>query len=69
MDATMQIAGNGYQVQLPPADDAGFHEGDRAPCLAAPGILLISQASDSPVGRDASRLADDLATIRREQVA
>jgi hypothetical protein len=67
MDATMQIAGNGYQVQLPPAEDAGFDEGDRAPCQAAPGILLISKAGDT-VGRDASRLADDLVTIRREQV-
>lgn len=67
MDATMQIAGNGYQVQLPPAEDAGFDESDRAPCQAAPGILLISKHGDT-VGRDASRLADDLVTIRREQV-
>lgn len=68
MDATVQIAGNGYQVQLPPAEDAGFHEGDRAPCQAAPGILLISKDGDTSVERDASRLADDLVTIRREQV-
>ncbi len=67
MDATMQIAGNGYQVQLPPAEDAGFDEGDRASCQVAPGILLISKDGDT-VGRDASRLADDLVTIRREQV-
>lgn len=66
MDATMQIAGNGYQVQLPPAEDAGFDEGDRAPCQAAPGILLISKDGDT-VGRDASGLGDDLVTIRREQ--
>jgi hypothetical protein len=68
MDSTVQIAGNGYQVQLPPAEDAGFHEGDRAPCQAAPGILLISKAGDTSVGRDTSRLAIDLVTIRREQV-
>lgn len=67
MDAAVQIADNGYQAQLPPAEDAGFHEGDRAPCQAAPGILLISKDGDT-VGRDTSRLADDLVTIRREQV-
>lgn len=67
LDATMQIAGNGYQVQLPPAEDAGFDEGDRALCQAAPDILLISKDGGT-VGRDASRLADDLVTIRREQV-
>lgn len=68
IDATMQIAGNGYQVQLPPAVDAGFHEGDRAPCRAAPGILLISKASGTSIGRDTSRLTDDLITIRSEQL-
>lgn len=69
MDATMQIAGNGYQVQLPPAGDAGFHEGDRAPCQAAPGILLISKAGDTSIGREVNRLAADLITIRSEQVS
>jgi hypothetical protein len=29
--ASIQIAGNGYQVNLPPAEDAGFDEGDAAP--------------------------------------
>lgn len=68
MDATMQIAGNGYQVQLPPAGDAGFQEGDRAPCRAAPGILLISKSGDPSLGNKTSRLVDDLVTIRSEQV-
>lgn len=36
MDATVQIAGHGYQVQLPPAQDAGFAKGDRAPTHPAP---------------------------------
>lgn len=69
MDATVQIAGHGYQVQLPPAVDAGFSEGDRAPCSSAPGLLLIARDDRTSTGTAASRLAQDIATIRREQVA
>ena len=32
--ATVEIAGNGYQVQLPGCRAAGFHGGDRAPAVA-----------------------------------
>ena len=39
--ASIQIAGNGYQVNLPPAEDAGFEEGDAAPVHPAPGVLVI----------------------------
>lgn len=68
MDATVQIAGHGYQVQLPPATDAGFTEGDRAPCHPAPGILAISKDDGTSAGADAVRLAQDIVTLRKEQV-
>jgi len=58
--ARIQIAGNGYQVNLPPAEDAGFDEGDAAPVHPAPGLLVITTDD-----RHASRLAADLVTIRR----
>lgn len=69
MDASVQIAGHGYQVQLPPAEDAGFSEDDRAPCSSAPGLLLIARDDSTSTGAAASRLAQDIATLRREQIA
>jgi hypothetical protein len=68
MDASVQIAGHGYQVQLPPARDGGFAEGDRAPCTPASGILVISRDDGTTAGVDASRLAGNLVTIRDDQV-
>lgn len=62
MDASIQIAGNGYQVQLPPAEDAGFRVGDRTACTTAPSMLVLATG-------DTERLASDLETIRREQLA
>ena len=62
--SSIQIAGHGYQVHLPPAEDAGFEEGDTAPVHPAPGVLVIT--TDEP---QAGRLAADLVTIRREQVS
>ncbi|WP_440767462.1 hypothetical protein [Natronorubrum sp. DTA7] len=67
MDATVRIAGHGYQVQLPPAEDAGFNEGDRAPCHPAPGMIAISRDDGTSAGANASRLAGDLVAIRKEQ--
>ncbi|SIR97629.1 hypothetical protein SAMN05421858_4905 [Haladaptatus litoreus] len=60
-NASLQIAGNGYQVQLPGAADAGFHVGDRAPCTSAPNLLVIA-------AEKSTRVAADIAAIRREQV-
>ncbi|MCO8256788.1 hypothetical protein NKF26_23495 [Haladaptatus sp. AB618] len=60
-NASLQIAGNGYQVQLPGAADAGFHVGDRAPCTPAPNLLVIA-------AEESGRVAADIAMIRREQV-
>ncbi len=67
LKATVQIAGHGYQVQLPPAEDAGFTEGDRAPCHTASGMIAISRDDGTSAGADAARLARDLVTIRNEQ--
>jgi hypothetical protein len=67
MDATVQIAGHGYQVQLPPATDAGFTDGDRAPCHPAPGILVIFRDNGTSAGANAARLAQDIVTLRNEQ--
>jgi len=60
-NASLQIAGNGYQVQLPGAADAGFHVSDQAPCVPAPNLLVIA-------AEDSERVAADIVTIRREQV-
>jgi hypothetical protein len=60
-NASLQTAGNGYQVQLPGAADAGFHVGDRAPCTPAPNMLVIA-------AEESGRVAADIVTIRREQV-
>ena len=68
MNASIQIAGNGYQLQLPPPSDAGFTQGDRAPCHPAPGVLIISTDDDTPAGADAVRLAADLVSLRRHQL-
>lgn len=61
--ATVVTKGHGYQLQLPPASDAGFREGDSAPVETAPGVLVIHKKSD-----DAARLASDLVELRNAQV-
>jgi hypothetical protein len=60
-NASLHIAGNGYQVQLPGAADAGFHVGDQAPCTPAPNMLVIA-------AEGSERVAADIVTIRKEQV-
>ncbi len=59
--AALEIAGNGYQVQLPGCRTAGFESGTRAPVITAPGSLVVHDGTNP-------RLASDLATIRREQI-
>ncbi|WP_435181452.1 hypothetical protein [Halorussus sp. AFM4] len=71
IDATIQTAGHGYQVPLPPARDAGFRKGDPAPCHPAPNMLVISKNSmwNEEHGEDKpGRVAASLLTIRRDQV-
>jgi len=60
--AAVEIAGNGYQVQLPGCRIAGFYEGDRAPVVARRGVLFIHDGSQR-------RLIQDLTAIREEQVS
>lgn len=67
MGASVRIAGNGYQLQLPPAADAGFAVGDRAPCQSADGMLVIINDNGTAAGADAARLAHDLTTIRSDR--
>lgn len=59
-NASLQIAGNGYQIQLPGAADAGFHIGDRAACIPAPNMLIIAAEGTERIGAD-------IVTIRKEQ--
>lgn len=58
----ISVRGDGYQVALPSATDAGFRVGDTAPCLTAHGVLAIYREGTG-------RLARDLKAIRQEQVA
>jgi len=61
INASVHISGDGYQVQLPPAEDAGFYQGDTAPVKPLPGLLFIY--------RDRlKRLVDGLAVLRRDQL-
>lgn len=63
-DAQVQIAGNGYQVQLPGAKDAGFQIGDKAPVSSSSsawGVVCIFRDSKNT-------LESDVLTIRREQI-
>jgi len=60
--ATVEIVGNGYQVQLPGCRDAGFSLGDTDPVSVGDGILIIHDGEES-------RLAGDLLTLRGEQVS
>ncbi|MDL0118501.1 hypothetical protein PNQ29_03320 [Halobacterium salinarum] len=64
--ATIQIAGNGYQLQLPNAVDAGLDEGDTPTVTTAPGVLIIAH-NETDTGITSVRVGEDLATIRREQ--
>lgn len=62
-DASLQISGGGYQVQLLPAEDAGLKKDDISTVRTMPGMLAIGQQN-----KDVSRLLDDLETIRYDQV-
>jgi len=43
MDATVKISGHGYQVQLPPTEDAGFEVGDTEPVYLEPSVLVVTK--------------------------
>ena len=63
VDASVRPAGNGCMVSLPGLDGTGLEVGDTAPAHPAPNMLVI-HARDGA----AARLAEDLATIRLEQI-
>ncbi|RNJ22047.1 hypothetical protein [Halosegnis longus] len=62
MDASIQPEGNGYQVQLPNAGDAGFEHGDRAPVTTGNDLLVIHDGEPRRV-----EWADAVVALRGEQ--
>lgn len=67
MKATVQIAGHGYQLQLPTATDAGFQKGDTPATVTAPGMLILAGSRKQAAGESRpTRVAEDLEAIRRE---
>lgn len=65
-EATVQIAGHGYQLQLPTATDAELRKGDTPAVTTAPGVLIIA-SDDLDTEVRPTRVAEDLATIRHDQ--
>ena len=65
-NASVQVKGHGYMVTLPPAEDAGFRDGDTAPVIPAPNMLVIVHGKRE-AHNETSELADALHTIRNEQ--
>jgi len=65
-NASVQVKGHGYMVTLPPAEDAGFRDGDTAPVIPAPNMLVIVHGKRE-AHNGTSELADALHTIRNEQ--
>ena len=57
--ATVEIAGNGYQVQLPGAESAGFDVGETAPVVLSDGLLVIHGDADREVVDLVSTVRDD----------
>ena len=57
--ATVEVAGNGYQVQLPGAESAGFDVGDTAPVVLSDGLLVIHGDADREVVDLVSTVRDD----------
>ena len=60
--AGIQSAGNGYQLQLPPAEDAGFEIGDMLECQSAPSLLIFTGVGVNPI-------KSKLLEIRRTQLS
>ena len=57
--ATVEVAGNGYQVQLPGAESAGFDVGDTAPVVLSDGLLVIHGDADREIVDLVSTVRDD----------
>jgi RNA polymerase subunit RPABC4/transcription elongation factor Spt4 len=59
--ASVEPAGNGYQVQLPGAAEAGFDVGDTAPVILSSGLVVIHDG-------DRAKLADSVSVVRDNQL-
>ena len=57
--ATVEVAGNGYQVQLPGAESAGFDVGETAPVVLSDGLLVIHGDADREIVDLVSTVRDD----------
>lgn len=57
--ATVEVAGNGYQAQLPGAESAGFAVGDTAPVVLSDGLLVIHGDVDREIVDLVSTVRDD----------
>jgi hypothetical protein len=69
INATVTTEGNGYRVQLPPATDAGFRAGDRAPVHTSRGVLIITTDDGTSASREATRIARELKGLRDDQLS
>ena len=63
LDVIVSVMGEGYMLQLPNAEEAGFKEGQPAPVQTAPSILVIHEQSD-----EATEVANELVEIRHDQL-
>jgi hypothetical protein len=59
---SVQIAGNGYQLQLPGCEAAGFSEDDRTPVIPAQDLLIVHDGTQR-------RLAEALKTQRQTKMS
>jgi hypothetical protein len=66
IEVSVSHSGHGYQVPVSNAPDAGFEQGDTPVVMTAPGVLVLSGESAS--GGSMDRLAEDLATLRRQHL-
>jgi hypothetical protein len=66
VEVSVGISGNGYQVQVSNAPDAGLRQGDTPSVTIAPGVILLG--NEQAGNGSPQRLAADLATIRRDQL-
>jgi len=66
IEVSVSHSGNGYQVQVTNAPDAGFREGDTPTVTTAPGVIVLS--GDATDGGSTDRLAKDLVTLRRQHL-
>jgi hypothetical protein len=66
IEVSVSPSGHGYQIQVSNAPDAGLGEGDTPAESVAPGVVVLS-GKDSD-GRKTTRLANDLVTLRHQQI-